>query len=591
MSGLTLSASEPRAPWQPPGVFASAWKLLRLRLMVSWNSFKRAKIGRKIGTIVILLLGLSFLIFIFWLSTAILGFFSSPDFSQLMGMNAAPFLRSIPAMIFTGGTLAILMTSFGIMLQALYLSGDMDFLMSAPIPVRSIFIAKLVEGILPSFLLYALFAVPLLFGMGAASGYHFLFYPLVIVLLAAFSLAGAALAALIVMALTRIFPARRMAEVLGFVIGLFFLILGQSSNFMRFQNIQPGQLAPLLTALERLNSPFSPMAWAADGAVRLGEGVWGAGLGLSALALVFCGAVFFGALTTAERLYYAGWSSMQGVVNSRKRKVDPARAAQAKRTGILASLVGQPVAAIMNKDWLLYRRDLKNLSRLVTPIILGIIYAVSMLQAKDAFPEGQGDMPGWFRLVLENGMLYSDVILALFIGWILTSSIAGMSFSMEGRNYWMLKMAPLSPRQLLTAKFLVSYLPSLVLCELYILGLNLVRGMVVENWLLGSVGVGAMLAGMCGIYLAFGTVGARFNWTNPNEMGKSVGCLGMLVGMIFIPLSFLVFVAPAFVFGMMGWPLLAGKLLGLVLCLAAGVAGVLVPLGAVHNRVPLLNED
>ena len=42
--------------------------------------------------------------------------------------------------------------------------------------------------------------------------------------------------------------------------------------------------------------------------------------------------------------------------------------------------------------------------------------------------------------------------------------LAGLGFSHEGKNYWMLKAAPISTRQLLTAKFLVGYLPALLLC-------------------------------------------------------------------------------------------------------------------------------
>jgi hypothetical protein len=42
-------------------------------------------------------------------------------------------------------------------------------------------------------------------------------------------------------------------------------------------------------------------------------------------------------------------------------------------------------------------------------------------------------------------MVYADVMLALFIGWMLIASLAGLGFSMEGRSYWMLKSAPVSP--------------------------------------------------------------------------------------------------------------------------------------------------
>ena len=50
------------------------------------------------------------------------------------------------------------MASFRLFLQALYLAKDMDFLVAAPIPMRSVFLAKLLEAILPTFILVLVFA-------------------------------------------------------------------------------------------------------------------------------------------------------------------------------------------------------------------------------------------------------------------------------------------------------------------------------------------------------------------------------------------------------------------------------------------------
>ncbi len=91
----------------------------------------------------------------------------------------APFLESLPVLIFTGLFMGILVTSFGVLLQALYLSGDMDFLLSSPIPIRAVFITKLMQAVLPNFGLIALFGLPVLFGLGISGGYNFLYYPLV----------------------------------------------------------------------------------------------------------------------------------------------------------------------------------------------------------------------------------------------------------------------------------------------------------------------------------------------------------------------------------------------------------------------------
>ena len=39
------------------------------------------------------------------------------------------------------------------------------------------------------------------------------------------------------------------------------------------------------------------------------------------------------------------------------------------------------------------------------------------------------------------------------------------------------------------------------------------------------LGMAFALAGVTGIYLAFGTLGAKFDWENPAQMNRAVGCL------------------------------------------------------------------
>jgi len=48
----------------------------------------------------------------------------------------------------------------GVLLQALYLSNDMDFLLAAPIPIRAVFLTKLLQAVLPNFILVMLIGLP-----------------------------------------------------------------------------------------------------------------------------------------------------------------------------------------------------------------------------------------------------------------------------------------------------------------------------------------------------------------------------------------------------------------------------------------------
>jgi len=579
------------ATFHEPGQWVSVWRLLRLRLTIQLNGFLRAKTRVKIGYSLATLGLLLFLGFILFLSVSLLSLLRSPDLSRYVG-DTAPFLDGIPTTLISVAALGILFTSFSVLLQALYLAGDMDFLMSTPLPIRSVFIAKLVQAILPNFGLMCLFTLPILFGLGISGHYNFLYYPVVVVVLVLISLAAAALASLMVMVAARFFPARRLAEVLGFIVGTLFFLFSQSARFINF-NVNEQQLSGVLKMSGRFNQPWSPLAWTGQGVIALGKSDWGHAAGLLTASLLVTGLVFSVSLWMSERLYYTGWSNLQN--NRRRPKAKaPVRAEEAgqpeKAQGLFARMVPPQIRAVLVKDLLVYRRDLRNISRLITPLILGVIYAINLLSSGGRGFEGRGEAPAWLMNSMRSMLTFGDVALALFLGWMLVANLAGVGFSQEGRNYWMLKAAPISTRQLLTAKFLVGYLPPLLLCAVYLLVLQVLKRATVFSALVSLLAVGMALAGLTGIYLAFGTRGAKFDWENPSQSNRAVGCLGSIAGTLYLAICFGLFAVPSIVVGLLGLPMEAGQLAGLLLGSIFSVGAILIPLGLVEKRVVTLNE-
>jgi hypothetical protein len=298
------------------GLWPAVGKLIRLRVLLFLSSFRHANRRRKLGIIVLGLLFLGFLGFVFFISWVLLRFLRSPELVQYVG-DLRPLLDSVPVLLLGGAFVGILFTSFGVLLQALYLAGDMDFLLSTPLPIRAVFLTKLLQAILPNLGLISLFALPVLFGLGASSHYNFLYYPMVLIVLIALALAAAGLSSLLVLLIVKIFPARRVAEVLGFLGAIFSFICSQSGQFARFEDVSPDQAAQLAALVTRLNNPWSPLTWAGRGLVNLGEGHWLAAVGFIAITLGLSALVFGFALSTAERLYYSGWANIQGQVSKK----------------------------------------------------------------------------------------------------------------------------------------------------------------------------------------------------------------------------------------------------------------------------------
>ncbi len=294
-------------------------KLMRLRWVILYSSFRRARLRGKIGWVVLLMLVLGGLAFAFWLSWLLLGFLRSPELGELVG-DVGQLLASVPVLVVTAAFIGILVTSFGVLLQALYLAGDMDFLLSTPVPVRAVFIAKLLQAILPNFGLILLFGLPVLYGLGASGGFNILYYPLVLVELALLALAASGIASLLVMAVVRIVPARRVAEVLGFVVAIFSFTCSQSGQFVNYADVSGDQATQALSMLTRFNQPWSPLSWAGRGLVDIGEGRWLSGVGLVLLTLALTGGyirAFIGDCRAAV-LYWLGQGAGQ---RDEKKKV------------------------------------------------------------------------------------------------------------------------------------------------------------------------------------------------------------------------------------------------------------------------------
>src|SRR5512136_2185624 len=303
----------------------SIWKLFRLRLLLNWNSFKHAKIGRKIGTVVLLIVILGVVGGIFYGSWLLLGFLNSPKFTQYTGFDPVSFLKTVPVLVFVALFLGILFSSFGVLLQAMYLSGDMDFLLTSPVPIRAVFVTKMLQAVLPNLGLIALFGLPVLFGLGISKHYNFLYYPLVLLTMIALTLAAAGISGLLVMLVARIFPPRRVAEVLGVLTAVISILCGQSGNLYNSMKnditISGTQVNNLFSLMIRFNTPWNPLNWPGRGLVDLGEGRWLTGFLFVVITLALSSVVFLAALGTSQRWYYTGWARMQVVAQKKKAVV------------------------------------------------------------------------------------------------------------------------------------------------------------------------------------------------------------------------------------------------------------------------------
>jgi ABC-2 type transport system permease protein len=188
-------------------------------------------------------------------------------------------------------------------------------------------------------------------------------------------------------------------------------------------------------------------------------------------------------------------------------------------------------------------------------------------------------------------MLYANVGISLFIGWSLLSRLAGMSFSLEGKQYWLLKSAPVSTLRLVAGKYLVAYLPTLILCWIFLLITSLLQQVSLDTLAYSLLVVALSVAGVAGLNLAFGVIGANFEWEDPRRISQgALGCLGALASGFSLLVCLLFFFGPPILFDLLDSPAIIGRLIGIVLGSAVSLGLMIIPLWLVRQRIPRLAE-
>ncbi len=574
--------------------FLYVFKLLHLRWVIFTSGFQRAKPMQKVLTIGLWLLILVIFVGSYLLSNYLLKQLKSPLIIE-SGIDTTAFIEAIPALLVVAVFILTLMASFRLLLQALYLAKDMDFLVAAPIPIRSIFLAKLLEAVLPNFILVLVFGLPVLISLGSDGGFHAVYYPLVFLVLACIALGAAGISSLLVMAVVRIFPAKRVAEILTFIGALLILGISQSINLMssKLESLTPEQITSGSGFLTSLNSPWLPLAWGGRSLVEIGQENWPTGLFFLALTIGLSGIVFWLALSTAERLYYTGWASLQvGTQRKKNHRTAEGRDTNDVRTNFLQHLLPAEIGAIIVKDIKLLRRDLNNLSQVIGALIMGIVFAVMLLRSGGEPAVGKGEAPALFMSLLRSGMAYGSMVIGLFVGWVFIARLALVAFSMEGRSYWILKTAPISAGKQLAAKFLMAYLPTLVLSWIYLLGIAILQKAPLTTILYGLPSIALILAGLCGINLAFGVRGVNLTWTDPRKMENGVaGVLGTIISIIYQLVTLVLFFGPPLGFPLLGISESIGMLVGLLVGGTATLLCTFVPLKIIKGRVSKIGEE
>jgi hypothetical protein len=319
--------------------------------------------------------------------------------------------------------LAFGMLGVGDVTQQLYLASELELLLIAPIPLRTIFVVKLLQcsraTLIPA-LGVGGFLATLGLARGAGPGYYLLVLTLV---LAAMAMATAGVVILVTL-LARYLPPNRIRTWMPVAVGVatFALMLGQGPVTEWFLE-RPGLIAALTGTL------LDPG--------RMGLLVLGFG-GLALLATL-------GAYRIFNVAFHEGWNRLHEVP-VRTVPVGPASRRSLEMSRWLQALPA-PLRFLLVKEWLELVRNPRSLMDLAQPLVL--VGAVLVLFVGS----GQGS-----EMLRPLSFWYVLVLLLLFMSTV-PVGLPLLSLAQEGRRIALLRSAPIAMSDVLRGKLWSTWLP------------------------------------------------------------------------------------------------------------------------------------
>ena len=433
-------------------------------------------------------------------------------------------------------------------LHQLFLAPDLQWVLRAPLPLRAVFNAKLIECSF-GLLLPVLALAGMLGALGAAQSAQLPYYPLALLCVLALALGVTALGMMLVCALAWLFPPTRLRELLPVGFGL----------------VSVGGILLQQWLMPRI------AGW--EAAVRLM---------VAALLDVRQMTILAGLLTAgALLLYLLAFGVFRGVYAVVFSRLQTAPAQGGRKTGRVSrpgwtSIFSEGMRFLVQKEWLNLWREPRRLTNLfLIPLMTGVLL-VPMFSLEGV----------WQTLIFWFILFYSGIF-----GVNSAQDTALTAFTLEGRRFTWLLASPMRMRTVMWSKYWVSLLPTMLpWAAVFLAGGWLLH---LPAWQILALLVAMLLnlAGACAVCLAFGAEEAQFTETTPNtkSMNQAAAFAALGLGLLWMLFVFALVIGAVLLFapnsplvqataaGLGGLPV-AGTLLGGrgLPFLAVGAAGMLV---------------
>jgi ABC-2 type transport system permease protein len=433
------------------------------------------------------------------------------------------FHPSIPlGLIFVYLFVMLILSNAAAAIASLYLSNDLDLVLSAPLRPSRFFWGKFFDVLLGSSWITMIFILPAVFSFAKYFHAPIRYYLFSLAVLLPYFSIPTSLSIILVTFYSRFFPAGRTKELILVLAALalagalfLFRMLFPSSESFSFRNID--DLLRLVNILSIPNTRWSPSYWASTCLAEFLAPTKSSFLPHLVLLYAVASGLLAGAFLVVKAFHFEAYS--KAASSQRKLGFDSKRSQQhAKR---LLFFCSPPVRAQVVKEFKMLSRDVSQLFQLLLLCGICLLYFYNFRIIHGIQSELPGESEQWWSVFVFMINSYIEAFLITAVG----TRFVFQSVSLEGRSFWVMQSSPISLKIFLHTKFFCWLFPVAV-----VLGLVFGAGSyaVAAPWHLIGLKVlstWVVCYGIVGLGIGLGAYYANFDWEHTTQLAASFGSL------------------------------------------------------------------
>jgi len=463
---------------------------------------------------------------LFWLGVLAICVYFIDTFNQVELFGPILLRKALSMMLLSFSGL-LFFSNIITALSSYFLSDDMQLIQALPVSQRRIFYLRALDTVAGSSWMIFIFGLPVLLAYGAVHDGGLFYYFIAFTGLIAYLIPPAALGIGVACLLVRGFSARRVRELMTLVSALFLIAM-----VLLLRGLQPERLvdpeafetlAEFIAVVRTPDATWLPSTWLSDLCMwSLGQHHSGVGLQASLLFIASPAMLVLTRWMVAP-LWFEAWT--------RAQEAPSKTASRSRFAAWIIDSVTRPFPtvfrALLRKDMRIFLREPGQWTQgLLLCGLVGIyLYSVHSLPLDSIA----------LRDVTKNAIGFLNVGVA---GAVLAAIAVRFNFtavSHEGRAFWVLHGSPIGASRFLFSKFVVGFIPTVVLGEVLVLSTcAMLETSPFFTWVSAAT-IFLLSIGLTGLAVGMGALYPNFKADSAARMASGPGAiLFMVVALLFV---------------------------------------------------------